>query len=125
MKNIVKAFVLTGLILAFASCQKKENQDSSPSIPLYEDEVTVNFYPDFTSTLSTDIFYTVTLNNGDLLPVPPGTPAQKFPELPVFKGWSDKEVIDDLNDLWDFKKDKLQSPTQIFNMYGIWMAEGE
>ena len=129
MKKIMKVFTLLGLFICLGACQKGgENNSSSSqehSLPIVEGEITVNFYVDFTRVNDDDIYYSYTVENGSLLTPPKETPKAIYPEFPVFKGWSNKEVIDDLSDIWDFSKDKIQSTSKTFKMFGIWMAEGE
>ncbi len=89
--------------------------------------VVVNFYLDFTRLDAKEVYYSVTVENGSTVSEPnkPTTPV--FPEFPVFLGWSRKEIIDDKKELWDFANDKVsvKSGVSTFNIFGIWVAEGE
>ena len=89
--------------------------------------VTVRFYVDYNHQSSTDdIYYSCQVENGSLITDKPADPqTSNYPEFPNFKGWSEKEIIDDYDDLWKFETDVMNSTMQVFRIYGIWMAPGE
>ena len=119
----MKKLVLTLLVASFATigvaaCKKKSTSNN---------KITVNFYLDYNEIASGEVYYTYEVKNGSKLKEPP-TPTQgTFPEFPTFKGWSHREIIDKDEDLWDFSKDvaKTEEGYSEFNMFGIWVAEGE
>ncbi len=127
MKTTTKVLTLLSLLFSFSACQKTEenNNSSGDSKPVEETKITVKFYVDYTRTSEKDIYYTYETTNGSLLTPPNENPEPIYPEFPVFKGWSHKEIIDDLEDIWDFSTDKIETTSKTFNMFGIWMAEGE
>ena len=100
---------------------------SSSSSTIVERKVTVKFYLDFTLVAAGDVYYTVEVDNGGLIPAKPDDPTESpFPgEYPVFKGWSRKEIINDDADLWNFATDKVVANKGEFAIFGIWVAEGE
>ena len=88
--------------------------------------MTVTFYADYNQKIIKNIYYECTVQNGELINDKPNKPTEApFPEFPNFKGWSSKEIIDDDKDLWDFSTDKVISKTSSFELFGIWVAEGE
>ena len=89
-------------------------------------KITVNYYLDYNQLAAKVIYYTEEVQNGSKL-TKPGDPSKgNFPEFPVFKGWSTKEVIDNVSDLWDFDKDVVSVTSgKTFNLFGIWVATGE
>ena len=101
-------------------------KESSSSSTIIEKKVTVNFYLDFNQLESKNIYYTTEVDNGGLITSLPPTPTvSNYPDFPVFKGWSKKEIIDDVNDLWDFSSDTVVANSGTLNLFGIWVAEGE
>lgn len=132
----MKKVILTLLVLSsFALFGCKENggsssgnpiEPSSSSEPIIEKKVTVNFYLDFSQVDAKNVYYTCEIDNGSLISEIPANPTEApFPEFPVFKGWSKKEVIDEINDLWDFSSDIVIANSGTFNLFGIWVAQGE
>ena len=65
------------------------------------------------------------MKNGSKLEAPATPTKAPMPEFPVFLGWSYKEIINDKKDLWDFSKDTVQTDETSFNLFGIWVAQGE
>lgn len=90
-----------------------------------ENKITVNFYADYNQLNSKNVYQTLKVNKGSKLNKPTDPKEAPMPEFPVFLGWSYKEIIDDKKDLWDFSKDKVEVDEPIFNLFGIWVAEGE
>lgn len=108
------------------SSEVSSETSSSTSSTIIEKKVTVNFYLDFNQLEAKEIYYTTEVDNGGLITSLPPTPTvSNYPEFPVFKGWSKKEIIDDINDLWDFSKDTVVANSGTLNLFGIWVAEGE
>ena len=140
----MKAFCISALVISFlvAGCFNNRNNknssgggdnssadsgsSSSSSVSIIEKKVTVNFYLDFNQLEAKNVYYSTEADNGGLISQGPPTPtASNYPEFPVFKGWSQKEIIDDVNDLWDFSKDVVVANSGTLNLFGIWVAEGE
>ena len=107
---------MTAMMVTGCNKNKKNNQ-----------KVTVNFYLAYNEITSKEVYYSYEVKNGSKLKEPERPEKGTFPEFPVFKGWSHKEIIDNDADLWDFSKDKVQVDEGIstFIMVGIWVAEGE
>jgi len=102
------------------------DQGGGSDTPAVEDEVTVNFYLDYNQKPVGNIYKKVKVARGGLItdvPANPTTPL--YPEFPVFKGWSYKELISSDEDLWDFSVDKVNTQFNSFDIFGIWVAEGE
>ena len=106
--------------LSMTGCKGEEDQPGS--LP---DNVTVNFYIDFNQVDSGETYYTVTIGQGERVNAPDKPTEAPFEEFPVFIGWSDKEIVNSTNDLWDFNKNTITSKTGTCALYGIWVAEGE
>lgn len=103
-----------------------DDTSSSSSESIIEKKVTVNFYLDYNHVSKDQIIFTVEVDNGGLISEKPANPTEApYPEFPVFKGWSKKEIIDDINDLWNFESDIVIANSGVFSLYGIWVAEGE
>ena len=88
-------------------------------------EVRLNLYLDYNQVDAENIYYSIIVEKGSLLVEPKKPDTPPMPEFPVFKGWSKKEIIDDYKDLWNFKKDRVQTDAKIYRLYGIWVVEGE
>ena len=103
-----------------------DDTSSSSSESIIEKKVTVNFYLDYNHVSKDQIVFTTQVDNGGLISEKPANPTEApYPEFPVFKGWSKKEIIDDINDLWNFESDIVIANSGVFSLYGIWVAEGE
>ncbi len=103
-----------------------DDTSSSSSESIIEKKVTVNFYLDYNHVSKDQIIFTVEVDNGGLISEKPANPTEApYPEFPVFKGWSKKEIIDDINDLWNFESDIVIANSGVFSLYGIWVVEGE
>lgn len=88
-------------------------------------QIAVNFYLDFNKVNEKEVYYTVNVKKGDKLTAPTTPTQAPLPEFPVFLGWSKKEIVDDKKDLWNFSTDTVDTNESVFNIYGIWVAEGE
>ncbi len=125
-----KILVLAALsILMLIGCGKNGNNSSSgggDSSGPKEDLITVNFYLDYNQKAIKNIYHTCKVKNGSVITNLPPTPTEApYPEFPVFKGWSYKELIASEEDLWDFTTDKIDTKSTVFELYGYWAAEGE
>ena len=87
--------------------------------------ITVNFYADYNQLNEKNVYVTQNVKNGAKLTKPADPTKAPMPEFPVFLGWSYKEIIDDKKDLWDFSTDTVQTNEPSFNLFGIWVAQGE
>ena len=88
--------------------------------------VTVYFFHDYNHSTTKEALLIVQSKNGELIAEHPADLTESYyEEFPVFKGWSQKELIDSEDDLWDFEHDVVQSYTSVLRIYGIWVAEGE
>ena len=128
---------LAALSIVMVSGCKKNKQPTSDSEPISESTsseetsipdvmITVKFYLDYNQVEAKEVYHTVEVKNGSKLEEPTRPTPPLFPEFPVFKGWSQKEIIDDVKDLWNFDTDvvKVTLGTSL-NLYGIWVAQGE
>lgn len=119
MKNIFKLLPIC-FPLILAGCGNKNNTSNSQ-----DNLITVYFYIDFVKIDDDDgLFSTVQIKNKSKI-TDPGTPnVAPYAEFPVFKGWSEHEIVDDLDQLWNFSKDVVNvTGTTKFRLYGIWWAE--
>ena len=99
---------------------------SSEESTIIERKVTVNFYLDYNQVAAGKIYFTTEVDNGGLILEQPANPTEApYPEFPVFKGWSAKEIINNENELWNFATDKVVTNQGTFSIYGFWVAEGE
>ena len=88
--------------------------------------ITVNFYQDYNQVAAKNVYMSMGVANGSKLTKPADPTTSNYPEFPVFKGWSKKEVIDDVKDLWNFDTDVVAVTSgKTLNLYGIWVAKGE
>ena len=135
MKKLLLLSILSlGLLVGCTNTNNPSNNQSdsddtsnvSSSEPIIEKKVTVNFYLDYNHVSNDQIIFTTQIDNGGLITEKPANPTEApYPEFPVFKGWSKREIIDDVNDLWNFETDIVVANSGVFSLYGIWVAEGE
>ena len=122
MKKLALLFLLSSLSIAGCSC----NSNGEEIIIDPDLIVTVNYYVDYNDLMAKEVYHTETVKNGSKLTRPTDPTEGHFEEFPVFKGWSKKEIIDNDSDLWNFSKDKVAVEVgSTFNLFGIWVAEGE
>ena len=134
MNKLVLLSVLSlGLLVGCTNNTPSNNQSgsdnpssSSSSEPIIEKKVKVNFYLDYNHVSDDQIIFTTQIDNGGLITEKPNNPTEApYPEFPVFKGWSKREIIDDISELWNFETDVVVANSGVFSLYGIWVAEGE
>ena len=102
------------------------SSETSSSTSIIEKKVTVEFYADYNQVLAGNVYFTTQVDNGSLITEKPANPTESnYPEFPVFKGWSNKEIIDNLDELWNFELDIVVCNSGTFKLYGIWVAQGE
>ena len=130
--SLVILSIASAIALVGCSCTAQPNGNSgggggsnTSTSNVNKNDITVNFYADFNQVLSKNVFQSYTVHNGDKLTKPTNNPEAPYPEFPVFLGWSAKEIIDDKADLWDFENDYVDTAGKTWNMYGIWVAQGE
>lgn len=127
-KVLLLAVLSTFLLLG---CKNGQNGSSSGgsnsgSNQPTEDLVTVNFYLDYNQKIVKNIYHSCKVANNSLITDIPSVPTEApYPEFPVFKGWSYKELIASEDDLWDFTTDKVNTNNNVMDLYGYWAAEGE
>ena len=88
-------------------------------------KIQINFYADFNQLNSKNVYHTYRVENGSKLTKPADPTTAPLPEFPVFLGWSVREIVDNKEDLWDFSTDVVQTEEKTFNLFGIWVAQGE
>ena len=118
-------FALIPSLFAFsATACSGDDDDSGEKLP---DHVVVTFYIDFNQPNSDEYYYQTTIDQGATVaePTAPKKADAPFEEFPEFMGWSAKEIIKSKADLWDFSNNTITSKTGTFELYGIWVAEGE
>ena len=128
-----KIWIFSALLLlaplSLAGCKRSSSNDGpeTPSGSGEEDDdsVTVNFYLDYNKINLNEVYHSQTVKRGKTVSEPPKPSEAPSPEFPVFLGWSAKEIIDDKKDLWNFSKDKITTEYDEFEIFGIWVAEGE
>ena len=105
-----------------ATCTVVVSDGTHPS----ETNLTIYFYVDYNNVdidnpYATLEWYTdVPLGTENMPAAPTSIPD---PAFPVFKGWSDHTIIDDLADLWNFETGVVPVGTFVYVMYGIWFDE--
>ena len=118
MKRFTSTLLAVGMAAMVITGCKGNNKNNQ--------KITVNFYLDYNEITANEVYYTYEIKNGSKLKEPTKPSEGTFPEFPVFKGWSHKEIIDNDADLWNFSKDEVNlEKGSVFNMFGIWVAEGE
>ena len=129
-KKVLLLAVLSTFLLI--GCGKSNNnsssggKDSSSGGGQKEEFVTVNFYADYNQKAIENVYYSCKVKNGSLITDIPNNPTEAlYPDFPVFKGWSYKELIADEGDLWNFATDKVNTKYNTFDLYGYWVVEGE
>lgn len=129
MKN--KILLLAALsTLLLIGCNNTNNNSSGGnnggSSQPKEELVTVYFYADYNQKMLENVYFSCKVTNGSLITNIPDNPTEPlYPEFPVFKGWSYKELIADEGDLWNFQTDKVNTQQNTFDLFGFWAAEGE
>ena len=127
---VLSSIALTGCIEPSGTSDSNQSSQTtsqtSSSTSIVERKVTVNFYLDYNQVLAGNVYFTTQVDNGSLITEKPANPTESnYPEFPVFKGWSNKEIIDNLDDLWNFDVDIVIGNSGTFNLFGIWVAQGE
>ena len=120
--HVISLFLMASALIV-TGCNKKSSGGSGdqPS----DGKIQVNFYIDYNQWNAKETYYSVRVKNGSKLKAPDNPTKAPMPEFPVFLGWSKKEVIDNKEDLWNFSTDVVDTTSQTFNLFGIWVVEGE
>ena len=105
MKNLkIIPLVLFTVITGLTGCNKGGGGGGGVTPTPDDGKIQINFYLDYNQINTKNTYSTTRVKNGSKLKAPT-TPKEKdapLPEVPVFLGWSKKEIIDDKKDLWDF-----------------------
>jgi len=122
LKKLAYLALIPSLFAFSATACSGGDDKSSESLP---PNVVVTFYIDFNQPNSDEYYDQVTIEQGGKVTAPADPTEAPFPEFPVFMGWSAKEIIKSKADLWDFSNNTITSKSGTFEIYGIWVAEGE
>ncbi len=129
--HIISLFLMAST-LCFAGCTNNGGSGGSGGDgpgggggDVDDGKIQINFYVDYNQLNIKNVYHTYRVKNGSKLTKPADPTEAPMPEFPVFLGWSYKEIIDNKNDLWDFSKDTVQTEEPKFNLFGIWVAQGE
>ena len=133
MKSKIIIGLLASTLILTTGCFKRNRNSSGGGgsgggdTSEYDGKIGVSFYLDYNQITAGVVYETYRIENHKKLTKPADPTEAPLPEFPVFKGWSQKEIIDNDDDLWDFDKDVMDVPEgyRTFNMFGIWVAEGE
>ncbi|HNX15934.1 MAG TPA: hypothetical protein PKO28_00955 [Bacilli bacterium] len=118
MKTKLFAALLAGLSLfSLIGCGGKK--DDPPIDP--DKTVTVNFYVDYNYASEGIIYHTCTVNlNAKITDIPTTPSVNMHADFPNFLGWSTFQLIDNVDDLWDFENDIVSTTYSSLSLYGIW-----
>ena len=131
MKKLSIALLLVATsFIGLAGCKKSSSggnggNNSGGGGTEDDGKIQVNFYIDYNQWNAKETYYSTRVKNGSKLTAPDNPTKAPMPEFPVFLGWSKKEVIDNKEDLWNFSTDVVDTTSQTFNLFGIWVVEGE
>ena len=130
MKKLSIALLLVASsLVGLAGCKKSSSGgnggNNSGGGTEDDGKIQVNFYIDYNQWNAKETYYSIRVKNGSKLTAPDHPTKAPMPEFPVFLGWSKKEVIDNKEDLWNFSTDVVGTTSQTFNLFGIWVVEGE
>ena len=127
-----KALLILPLVTLFAltGCRRHHHDSyteitGTDTVDIKQDEVRVDFYLDYNQVDAKNIYVSYVIKKGTHVKEPKKPTTPPMPEFPVFKGWSKKEIIDNYQDLWNFDRDVVDTLGNVFNLYGIWVCEGE
>ncbi len=127
-KLLLISLLATTSVLAMSGCFKKRGNSNSGDGDSEDDgKIAVNFYLDYNQITAGVVYDSYRIENKSKLTKPADPTEAPLPEFPVFKGWSTKEIIDNDEDLWNFETDimEVKEGYRTFNMFGIWVAQGE
>lgn len=122
MKKTLLVSLLMVSALMVVGCKNKKGNTSED-----DGKITVNFYLDYNQITAGEIYYTYRIENNSKLTKPADPTEGKYPEFTVFKGWSSKELIYNMDELWNFDTDvmNVKEGYRTFNMFGQWVSQGE
>ncbi len=125
-KALLLVALSTFMLIGCKNANNNSTSDDSGSGGKKEELITVNFYADYNQKAINNVYYSCKVQNGGLITDIPDNPTEAlYPEFPVFKGWSYKELIADEEDLWNFTTDRVNTKYNTFDLFGYWAAEGE
>lgn len=115
-------FLLVPMLLTLGACTPATSSSSSEDDPYRIDQVTVYFFESAVKFDTKNPFYSYTVDLGGKLTAPETNPVSSDPAFNTFLGWSNKPIIMNNDDLWDFENDKIPSyiPNLEFYVYGQW-----
>lgn len=119
MKNKISSLLLVGFaLLSLPGCKKTPD-------PIDESKtITVNFYVDYNYAAEQIIYHTCDVYlNAKITDIPANPTENMFVDFPNFLGWSSQQLIDDVNDLWDFEVDIVDTTYSTLSTYGIWTEQ--
>lgn len=101
--------------ISMVSCGGGKKIDTSVTI-------TVNFYIDYNYAAEEIIYHTCDVYlNAKITDIPSNPDQNIFADFPNFLGWSSYQLINDVDDLWDFEKDIVDTTYSTLSIYGIWV----
>ncbi len=117
-------------LMLLAACDPHEevsssNDQSSSSIKEGRGDYRVDFYLNYNRQTTSDIYYTIWVDEGEKLTAPDEPKANDDLLFTVFVGWSPYPFAERYDQIWDFENDTYPSNTHNLYMYGIWLREGE
>lgn len=118
MKKIYRLLLSSICVLSLLACQKnKPDEDDSNK----DDIITINYYIDFNYASDGEIYYCSEVKRNSLISdIPEDPKTNMFKDFTHFIGWSKFQIIDNDDDLWDFKIDKVNPDFLELKLYGIW-----
>ena len=122
MKKLTKLLSLLILPLILSACNtpKGESESEDDYKPLL-----VCFYSDYNHVDEKNPYYSYRWYELKPLEEIPQTPSAPTPGFTTFLGWSEKPIIDSVEDLWNFETDTAKMGQYYLALYGIWVAAGE
>ena len=135
-KSFIPLVLLTTTLLIGCGARRNKQEDKVlPNPDEIDDkengEVTVNFYSDFNQKIAKVIYATQSWDFGDKVVEIAGPSTAPDPAFSEFAGWSAKEVVDDLSDLFDFStvlsKENVDDSTgkYVLDLFGIWITKAD
>lgn len=105
-----------------SSSSEPSSETSSSEDPMFaKDKVKVYFFESGVKYDRYNPYYLVEVEVGSKISNP-GTPASTDPAFNVFVGWSNKPIVMDDSEIWNFEEDTLPNyvPGGEYYLYGQW-----